>query len=273
MNKLAEPLLPLGLQVPETIVHALNTRGYGFIPFVPPPGLIDKVLRGWNDFLKLPHTTRMKWQCGNDKDYDDGYVSRCKGCEGCAVQQAGAPQDNKHFFHYRPYLVALLEHKHVDFAQQLSWLEDLHKLYEFCRSHFLKVLEQLDSDYREFDFAKRFDALVANTQHVVRLLSYNEPMRPGQLLGKAHNDRNFGTIQVFETHPALVLNLPGGKHNYIPREGQALVFTGDKAVALTHGKLHAVNHAVIVPDDFVQEGSVTSRQSIVFFGHINQETF
>lgn len=273
MKTLTEPLLPITwLEEQEPIALALNRRGYGYISFIPPSGLIEKVMRGWNEFLKLPLEVRMRWRLGDPKDYDDGYVSRCQGCEGCTLPYDGKMYDNKHFFHYRPHLFALLDHQRVDYSGQLSWLEDMHSLYEFCRDAFLKALCELDLDYPEFGFAERFSSHRARVRRVIRLLSYNEPMRPGQELGKAHVDRNFGTIQVYESHPALVLNLPEGKLNYAPRENQALMFTGAKAHALTNGRLRGINHAIVVPDDFVPQSTVVPRQSIVFFGHIFPET-
>lgn len=277
MKTLTSPLLPLGLEEHQPIAYALAERGYGYLQFIPPRDLIDRVMQGWNTFLALPWEERMKWRCGNPADWDDGYVPRtpekhCPGCDGCASPYGGTAHDNKHFFHYRPYLPALLEHVHVDYFGHVEWLLAMQTMYKFCQHAFCGALLELDSYDSGFCFAERFLSLTATNRHVLRLLSYNEPMLPGQVLGKAHVDRNFGTIQVYESHPALVLNLPQGRLNYVPKQNQALMFTGAKAATLTDRRLPAINHAVIVPNDFVPQAEVVPRQSIVFFGHIYPET-
>jgi hypothetical protein len=268
--KLKCPFLPLGLEDEVSIARELNTIGFGFISFSPPRGLITRVMEGWNKFLSIPYEQRISWRCGDPADWDDGYVPRqkgesCPGCGECALQ------DDKHFFHYRPHLTALLDHKHVDFGDRVEWIDDLNTLFTFCRDAFHEVTMRLDAHYPEFDFAARFKSTVAESRHVLRLLSYNRQMLPGELLGKYHIDRNFGTIQVHETHPALVLTLPDRRINYVPKPGKALVFTGGKAAAITNSRLSGIRHGVVVPDSFKPEPVQKPRQSIVFFAHIYPE--
>ena len=105
---------------------------------------------------------------------------------------------------------------------------------------------------------------------MVRLLSYSNELKPGQQLGKAHIDRNFGTLQVFESHPALVLEFSEERVNYRPIPGKALAFTGGKAEQYTRSALRGVKHSIEVPLDFAlpTEENPKPRQSIVFFAHI-----
>ena len=242
-------------EISESIAQKLHSGGYALVDFSPPKDVVTKIMAGWNEFLHVPAEERMRWRVGNPKDWDDGYVPRDgKGC------------DNKHFFHYRPYLSALLEHAATDYSQQREWLKNLDILWHYCRSRFLRIMTDLDECIPGYDFGQRFMSSFAKTRHAIRLLSYNERLMPGQLLGKPHTDRNFGTFQVYETHPALVLEIDGKEIEYRPVRDRALVFTGDKAQKLTGGFLPAVPHKIVVPADFTAREN-EARQSIVFFAH------
>lgn len=240
-----------------TIAQSLRDEGYGFIRFTPPDDLIPSVMDGWRRYLQIPKKERLKWQVGNPRDWDDGYVGR-----------EGGEHDHKDFFHYRPHLYALLENAEVDYTAHANWLMDMDRLWYYCHQRFQQVVRELDEALPGFSFTKRFFSPVARSRHVVRLLSYNRDLQPGVQLGKSHVDRNFGTFQVFETHPALVLELSGEQVNYHPKHDHVLVFTGGKAEVLTDGKLKGIKHVVIVPQDIVKKGN-EPRQSIVFFAHVS----
>ncbi|MDP3962460.1 MAG: hypothetical protein Q8Q03_01160 [bacterium] len=234
----------------------LVVKGYGFIGFTPPGNLVTRVMNGWRKYLQVPRAERLQWRVGDPRDWDDGYVAR-----------EGGEYDQKDFFHYRPHLYALLDHAGVDYGEHLEWLCDLDRLWEYCRMSFQKIVFQLNTILPDYDLYRRFQSPVARSRHVIRLLSYNNDLQPGKLLGKAHVDRNFGTFQIFETHPALSLEIGSERISYRPKPGQVLVFTGGKAELLTEGKLKGVKHVITVPDDFIAKKG-EARQSIVFFAHV-----
>lgn len=235
----------------------LITNGYGFIDFTPPGDLIPNIINGWRRYLQMPRKERMWWRVGDSRDWDDGYVAR-----------EGGKHDNKDFFHYRPHIYALLDHSGVDYTQHYDWLCKLDLLWYYCYTHFECVMVELHARMPEYNLLQRFRSPIARSRHVVRLLSYNNDLQPGKLLGKAHVDRNFGTFQVFETHPALSLELEGQQISYQPKPGQILVFTGGKAEIVTDGKLKGIKHVIEVPANFVAKQG-EARQSIVFFAHVH----
>ncbi|MDB5259324.1 MAG: hypothetical protein JWO73_532 [Candidatus Taylorbacteria bacterium] len=236
------------------VAAALARQGYSFASFEPPSGLMEKVMSGWSKYLALPTEEREKWRVGDPKDWDDGYVYRERS------------DDKKHFFHFRPYLFALLEHAGADYSAHIKWLEDLDALWHFSHQRFYEVLVGLDCEVPGYGFAHKFMSPAPRSKHVIRLLSYENAMTPGMQLGKPHIDRNFGTFQLHETHPALVLEFPDPV-DYKPIAGHTLVFTGAKAQKLTEGKLRGVCHSVVVPKDFVPQANERPRQSAVFFAH------
>lgn len=261
----------------ESVVTELQKNGYTFIPFSPCPSLITRVVKGWNEFLQIPFADKMKWRLGNPQDPDDGYIPRTIDSKQVPVgtrSYDGKAYDDKDFFHYRPYLPALLDHAKVPYGKHIEWFEAMQDLYEYSLIVLGKeIMKKLDQDIPGINFSKRFTSPIARSRHTLRLLSYKQKLVPGQALGKFHIDRNFGTIQVYESHSALCLDLPqdGGRVPYIPRSNQALFFPSAKAEITTSGLLKGTNHGIVVPEDYSGDQNAT-RQSIVFFGHIYPET-
>ncbi len=284
----ARQIIQNGCLFPETqpIAEALLERGHGLTPFAPPHGLAERIFKGWGNFITLSPEERFRWQVGSpaNGDFDDGYVLRkpdkrtpaCGPCTNC-VQTPG--YDDKQFFHYKPHLTALLDLAGVDYHDHLEWFNDLDEMHRYCRTAFHKVLVDLDKLMPGFNFAKRFNSIVAQNRHVLRLLCYSMPMKEGQELAKDHTDRNFGTFHVAETHQGLVLSLPDAdrtkkglvRHDYVPEPGKVLMFTGNKAFDLSSAVLRKVVHGVFVPNGFVPQAEVEPRMSMVFFGHVFPE--
>lgn len=262
-------------QTTTLISHELKEKGYCYVPFLPPAGLIERVLVGWNAFLALPFEEGIKWRFGNPEDPDLGWVPRRKK-DGEMITTDAQPYggqfyDPKSFFHYRPHIISYLDDAKVSYADFIPWIEDMDNLWNYCSQRFQSIMQELDA----FDmtssikFEKRFNHPIARSEHTLRILNYQEKLLPGHVLGKPHIDRNFATFQVTETHNALELNLPSGEQvQYKPKPGHVLAFPGLKGRDITNGGLPGIDHGIVVPKDFIPTGKEDKRQSIVFFAHV-----
>ncbi len=256
----------------RSIADELLENGYGYVKFALEEKLIEGIMRGWNKFLALPFEERLKWRVGDPRDYDDGYIPRGKrpAIQGEAPPCDGGLYDNKHFFHFRPHLTELLRKAGTNCIAHQMWFTQLNVAWNMCYHHFYNVVSDLDRKMPDYGFAERFTSDEAKQLHVLRLLSYNEKQEPNQELAKRHSDRNFGTFQVYESHPALVLHLKTGDLRYVRRPDRTLCFTSAKAAQLTGNQLPAIPHSIVAPPDV--RPTAEPRQSIVFFAHIWPDT-
>lgn len=249
-----------GLANPAQCVNDLLERGYGLTNFII-PNLVERVFSGWTKFAGEDQVYKNCWTADkNNPDPDEGYIRRS------GEQKGGGVYDHKEFFHYRPTLRTKFKVLGVDYQGYYDWLIDLDDLFRCCCESLELIGAVLDDRLPGYDFVSRISRAYLADQPVLRLLHYCEAQAANQEIAKFHADRSLLTIHVAETHPGLMLQPNSERIPYLPEEGKALVFPGRKAEALTEGKLRALNHGVVVPNDEDVLGQ--QRQSIVFFGHI-----
>jgi hypothetical protein len=241
-------------------VQGLLDPGWSLIRF-DTDDLCAKVISGWNTFLEKPMSYKKKWTIPS-KDAegpDNGYTFR-------NGKDNGKSRDLKEFFHYRPYLPALLEQQAVPIGEHREWLLNCDRLYRICRNKGIQITDGLhaylpsavpSSGLAEHPFAE--------FRHVLRLLSYSKPSTKGQMLGEFHTDRNFITLHLWENIPGLEFKARKTRHQYTVRPGQVLVFPGKKARRISKGQLRGLPHGIVGREDMTTS---TKRQSIVFFSHI-----
>ena len=227
--------------------------------------IIQRVEEGWMSFLASDSQYKLQFQFQRNMDDpegpDDGYILR-----NAEAKKEGGFYDLKEFFHYRPDLHELLAARGVSiYSQTREWLQSCESLYRTCMSSVLEHCESIDSELGT-DLYSRVRS-VGPGLHVLRLLHYKEEMKKGNLLGKAHPDRCFLTLHLYESHPGLEILVDSEWKEYTPEKGKILAFPGKKAPKETDQRLQALPHRIVARIDC----PVVKRCSMVFFAHTPDE--
>ncbi len=208
-------------------------------------------------------------------DPDDGLVYRSKK-DG---------YDDKIFWHYRPRLMRLYEHR---FQSDPS--ENFIRVSNFCmliqeqiEILVLKFLQELDLETKsEFQFVQAFTSPFAQDDHVLRMISYVSQEKEGATLAQDHQDKSLITAHVYQNMGGLNLHTDTDPVSYRQQTGKMLVFAGKQmaiqtgatewfqpkpgdTTALRHttvgGKIPAVWHGALATPETVGK----ERHAIVFF--------
>jgi len=239
--------------------------------------LIPSVIDGFSKFLDEPEAYKQLWRFdvqGNE-DPDDGYV-----------RKSGGEYDSKILFHFRLTLPSYLREIGVDAKKNGLWLADCNVLYNYCLSMQYAFAAHLDEKMPGYNFLGEMQDEIANTQHVLRLISYDVPEEGNNILGKDHQDKSLITTHVWESHPGLCIS--SGSFLYRSEPYKSLVFLGKKSSLITGGELDvesnlffggilkALIHCIKDESVFIPAGNRvlsnaknTRRFSVIFFGHIN----
>jgi isopenicillin N synthase-like dioxygenase len=156
--------------------------------------------------------------------------------------------------------------KKADVARYEPWLMACHELYARSLEKTAEVYASIEEAIPGINVSQRLRDPRVLWKTRLRLLNYKQVQLPGEVLAKFHPDRDYVTLHLGENWKGLCFDPEGGqRQSYEAQTGKVLVFPGAKANAATNGKLRALMHGVVAPED---SKPGLQRQSAVFFAHI-----
>lgn len=261
-------------QAEPSIVDEWITKGYTHVPFNPPQGLVASVFEGFQHFIESKSFEEKRlWGFGASEDPDIGLLPRLdKDGKPMVNEYAndGMENDNKHTFHYRRSLISHLDARGVYYKPQIPWLNNCHKLFQYCYTQGLRDQHSIDADPEKrlgSGHVERYTNAIAEEEHTLRIICYLNELQPGAKLCSGHVDRCWSTYQVAETDPGLKVIGKDKTFYYEPLPGKALFFPGQKAPYATKEAIEGTYHICQVPETYRPSRENKLRFAMIFFMH------
>jgi hypothetical protein len=269
---------------PNDNLQQFIKTGAAYFPYHGPSlkRLAESTFRAFAEFLKQDPDRLNQFTLFVDRDGntepDDGYVRPGIRPDG----SIDASKDRKRYFHYRPDLLGLLptqlELNQIE-RRLIARAARLFQVTLMIEVEFARALDQILPGY---GFANAVVSPVAMRLHVLRILAY-DPGKVGATLAKAHCDRNFATVHIYETEPGLFHGPEGAEEPYIQQDDRIFLFAGDKARVFTGGvpdkTSYQANGTKLITGGLIPQRRHLVRRhrepvvrfSAVHFGHIRSD--
>ncbi len=252
-NKLEEKSYKLS----ENFVNEVSQDGFShFNTTDQVTKLLNEIIFDWGKFVKEDKKYKELFSVGRER----GWVLRPQENEKNKKQY-----DHKEFFHFHKDFLDRLKLKRTNYSKYEKMFLNLGTLYKISVEASLEIAEKLDKRFPGYSIVKHVKKSNSKrSTHVVRLLYYPKPKvsileEQKPMLAKGHFDRNAWTFSWIETVPGLKLGL----HLNID-----CVYEKNKVLFFNGGKLENLIKALKMQYHGVVDENLTSRVSIVFFGHI-----
>jgi hypothetical protein len=171
------------------------------------------------------------------RDYTFDYYGAGDPDDGLVYRSKKDGYDDKIFWHYRPRLVRLYEHRfETDPSENFVRVSNFCSLIQEQIEHLiLKFLQELDHQTNsEFQLVRAFTSPFAQDDHVLRMISYVSQENARATLAQDHQDRSLITAHVYENMGGLNLHTDTSPVSYRQQAGKMLVFAG-KQMAIRTG--------------------------------------
>lgn len=247
----------INYELPENFINEVSQDGFShFNTTEQVTKLLNEIIHDWEKFVKEDIKYKDLFSVGRER----GWVLRPQENEENKKQY-----DHKEFFHFHKDFLDRLKLKRTNYSKYEKMFFNLGTLYKISVEASLEIAEKLDKRFPGYNIVKQVKKSNGKkSTHVVRLLYYPKPKvsilaDKKVMLAKGHFDRNAWTFSWIETVPGLKLGL----HLNIDCE-----YEENKVVFFNGAKLENLIKALKMQYHGVVDENLTSRVSIVFFGHI-----